>query len=203
MADEKALYVEVMPNGSKYFRMKYRFDGKEKRMALGVYPEVSLKEAREKRDEARKLLAQGIDPAANRKALKVAQVAEGETFEVVAREWLDKYKPTWTPGHGDKIMARMEKDVFPWLGAKRAQDITAPLLLECLRRIEARGALDTAHRTLQNCSQVFRYAIATGRAARDPSPDLRGALPPVRQKHFAARQISPAGGTRLDGFDSR
>ena len=116
MADEKALYLEVMPNGSKYFRMKYRIDGKEKRLAFGVYPETTLKEARDKRDQARKQLNQGIDQGENRKAMKAAQTANGETFEVIAREWFAKYRPTWTASHGDKILARLEKDLFPWLG---------------------------------------------------------------------------------------
>ena len=186
LADEKAMYLEVMPNGSKYFRMKYRFEGKEKRLAFGVYPETSLRDARDKRDQARKQLAQGIDPGENRKAMKAAQMADGETFEVVAREWHGKLQANWTPEHAERILRRLEADIFPWLGKRPIREITAPELLACLRRIESRGALDTAHRAHQNCGQVFRYAVATGRAERDPSPDLRGALPPARDKHHAS-----------------
>ncbi len=185
LSDEKGLYLEIMPNGCKYFRMKYRFGGKEKLLAFGVYPETGLKDARDKRDEARKQLAQGIDPGENRKAMKAAQSAEADTFEVMAREWFAKYSGR----HGrqataTKFLRRLEKDLFPWLGKRPIASITAPELLDCLRRIEARGALDTAHRAHQNCGQVFRYAVATGRAERDPSGDLKGALPPVQAKAF-------------------
>ncbi len=186
LADEKGLYLEVKPNGSKYFRMKYRFDGKEKLLAFGVYPETSLKEARDKRDEARKQLAQGIDPSENRKAMKAAQAADGDTFEVIAREWHSKFSPNWTPEHGERILRRLEADIFPWLGNRPIREITAPELLACLRRVESRGALDTAHRAHQNCGQVFRYAVATGRAERDPCGDLKGAMPPVKDRHHAS-----------------
>ncbi len=185
--DSGGLYLEVAPTGGKWWRFKYRYDGKEKRISLGVYPEVSLKRAREKRDEARALLADGIDPGENRKAAKAAKVERASnSFEGIAREWFDKNKPTWAPSHADKIIARLENDVFPWLGGKAIADITAPDVLAVLRRIEGRGTLDTAHRASGNCSQVFRYAIATGRALRDPVPDLRGALPPVVKTNFAA-----------------
>ena len=200
-ADEKGLYLDVRPNGSKYFRLKYRFGGKEKLLALGVYPETSLAQARAKRDEARKQLAQGVDPGENRKAMKAAQTADGETFEVIAREWFAKYRPTWTASHADKIIARLEKDIFPWIGKQPIASITPRQVLDCLRRIEARGALDTAHRAGQNCSQIFRYAVATDRAERDPCPDLRGALPPVKQKHFSAVTEPKAIGALLRAID--
>ena len=116
MADEKALYLEVMVNGSKYWWFKYRYNNKEKRLALGVYPEVSLKEARDKRDEARKLLASGVDPAENRKAMKAAQMANGETFEVVTHEWFAKKKDSWAKNHAERILRRLESNIFPWLG---------------------------------------------------------------------------------------
>lgn len=186
LSDEKGLYLEITPNGSKYFRLKYRFGGKEKRLAFGVYPETSLKEAREKRDEARKHLAQGIDPGEQRKAMKAAQVADVETFEVVAREWHAKFSPTWMAEHAERILSRFQRDVFPWIGTRPIREITAPELLTVLRRIESRGALDTAHRAHQNCGQIFRYAVATGRAERDPCGDLRGALPPTKDKHHAS-----------------
>ncbi len=186
LTDEKGLYLEVMPNGAKYWRMKYRYGGKEKRLAFGVYPEAGLKEARTKRDESRKLLADGADPGETRKAMKAAQVADVETFEVVAREWWMKNAPTWAENHSNRTLRRLERDIFPWLGNAPIRTIDAPKLLAALRRIESRGAVETAHRTLQNCGQIFRYAIATGRAERDISTDLKGALPPVKGGHFAA-----------------
>jgi len=186
LADEKGLYLLIVPAGGKWWRLDYRFAGKRKTLSMGTYPEVSLKEARDKRDDARKQLAQGIDPGETRKAMKAAQSAEADTFEVVAREWHTKFSPTWTPEHGERIIRRFERDIFPWMGKRPIREITAPELLAALRRIESRGALDTAHRAHQNCGQVFRYAVATGRADRDPSGDLRGALPPVRDKHHAS-----------------
>ena len=184
--DAGGLYLEVAPAGGKWWRFKYRFEGKEKRLSLGVYPEVSLAEAREKRDAARKLIAQGIDPAAVRKDQKAAAEEQADTFEAVAREWHKKFSPTWTESHASRIFRRLEKDVFPWFGSRPIREIAAPELLATLRRIEARGAVETAHRALQNCGQVFRYAVATGRADRDPSGDLRGALPPSKEKHHAS-----------------
>lgn len=187
MFDQNGLYLEVAPNGGKWWRLKYRFGGKEKRLSLGVYPHVSLRVARERRDETRKLLANGIDPSENRKTKK-AKKFEGaaHTFESVAREWVTKYSSHWSPTHADRIIRRLERNLFPWLGMKPIVEITPYQLLESLRRIEERGALETAHRALNNCGQVFRYAVATGRAERDISGDLRGALPPVKEKHFAA-----------------
>lgn len=187
LADEKGLYLEIALTGSKYWRWKYRFAGKEKRLALGVYPEVSLAAARETRDGARKLLATGVDPSEARKAQKASRVELAEnSFEAVAREWFAKYAPTWVASHSDKILRRLERDIFPWVGSRPIDKVSAPVLLVCLRRIEARGAIETAHRALQNCGQVFRYAIATGRAERDPSADLRGALAPVVESHHAS-----------------
>jgi integrase len=184
--DGGGLYLEVSTSGGKWWRLKYRHGGKEKRISLGVYPEVTLKEAREKRDDARKQLGKGIDPGAARKAAKAAGSADAETFEAIAREWYERFSPRWVPSHGERIIKRLERDIFPWLGKQPIRDITAPALLSALRRIETRGAMETAHRALQNCGQVFRYAVATGRAERDPTSDLRGALPPVRQTHRAA-----------------
>ena len=185
--DGGGLFLLVTPNGGKWWRLKYRFGGKEKLLSLGVYPAVSLKEARKRREEAKEQIAMGIDPGANRKAVKEAVRAEAvNSFEVVTREWHDKQKDTWVKSHGDKIFARFVNDIFPIIGAKAVGTVTAPELLEALRRIEARGAVETAHRTLQNCGQVFRYAIATGRAERDPSADLRGALSPIKHTSFAS-----------------
>jgi integrase len=187
LSDEKGLFLLVHPSGSKLWRQKYRFGGKEKLLAHGAYPEITLREARERRDEARRLLAQDIDPGEARKELKKAGTERAaNSFEVIAREWYAKFSPGWTPSHGERILRRLERDVFPWLGERPIADIKAPDLLQAIRRIEERGALETSHRALQNCGQVFRYAIATGRAERDPTPDLRGALPPVRESHLAA-----------------
>jgi integrase len=187
--DGGGMYLEVAPSGGKWWRLKYRTGGKEKRISLGVYPEVSLKDARDRRENARRLLANGVDPSEHRQAEKWRHTeATANSFEAVALEWLAKYGPTWSAGHGDKIRRRLERDIFPWIGARPVAAVTAPELLQALRRIEDRGALETAHRAHQNCSQVFRYAIATGAGgiARDPAADLRGALPPVRQEHHAS-----------------
>ncbi|EUC21483.1 tyrosine-type recombinase/integrase [Paraburkholderia hospita] len=185
--DERGLYLEVSASGGRWWRLKYRIGGKEKRLSLGVFPDVGLKDARERRDAARKLLANGIDPSIERKVQKAATVERGaNSFEAVAREWFAKHSPGWAETHASKVMGRLEKDAFPWLGGRPIADITAPEILTVLRRVEARGALDTAHRVHQNCGQVFRYAIATGRATRDVSADLRGALPPARHTHFAS-----------------
>jgi integrase len=187
LADGAGMYLEVSPAGGKYWRLKYRVGGREKRLALGVYPEVSAKEARSRRDEARKLLSKGVDPSFERKVQKAAGVERASnTFEAVAREWFSRQAPSWAASHADKVIGRLENDVFPWLGPRAIAEIKAPEVLAMLRRVEGRGALDTAHRVHQNCGQVFRYAVATGRAERDVSADLKGALPPARHTHFAS-----------------
>ena len=187
LSDEKGLFLLITVNGAKYWRLKYRFNGKEKLLSFGTYPDTGLKDARERREAARKLLANGIDPGENRKVQKAAKLERAEnSFEVIAREWFAKYRDTWAPSHSDKIITRLENDVFPWIGGKPVTDITAPVVLDVLRRIEGRGTLDTAHRAKGNISQVMRYAIATGKAERDPCPDLRGALPPAKESNFAS-----------------
>jgi len=183
LADDRGLYLLVNPSGTKLWRFKYRIGGKEKLLAFGAYPDLSLKAARTRRDEAREQIARGIDPSAERKAGKAAEIG---TFEAVAREWFGRNSTKWVPAHADKIIRRFEVDVFPWIGARPIGEITAPVLLAVVRRIESRGALETAHRALQSCGQVFRYAVATGRAERDPTGDLRGALTPMQKGHFAA-----------------
>lgn len=185
--DGGGLYLEVTPNGGKWWRFKYRFGGKEKRLSMGVYPDVGLKTARDRRDEARKLIAAGVDPSESRKAARQALTERAaNSFEVIAREWHAKYSPTWDAAHQARILRRLERDVFPWIGGQPVAEITPPELLSVARRIESRGALDTAHRGLSNCGQIFRYAVATGRCDRDPTTDLRGALPPARGRHFSA-----------------
>lgn len=199
--DERGLYLEISPSGGRWWRLKYRYAGKEKRLSFGVYPDVSLKDAREGRDDARKLLSQGIDPSANRKAAKLAKVNHNaNSFEIVTREWLEKYKANWVERHSARILRLFERDIFPYLGSQAIADIAAPELLATMRRIESR-APETAHRALGNCGQVFRYAIATGRCARDPSSDLRGALPPVNGGHFAATTEPKRLGAILQAMD--
>ncbi|EFP64432.1 Putative prophage CPS-53 integrase [Ralstonia pickettii] len=185
--DGGGLFLHITPAGQRYWRLKYRFAGKEKLLALGVYPDVGLKEARDRREEAKRLLGEGIDPSVERKVQKVATVERAaNSFEAVAREWHGKYAPGWSDSNSKKVLARLENDVFPWLGGRPIAELKAPDLLTVCRRVESRGALDTAHRVLQTCGQIFRYAVATGRAERDPSGDLRGALPPAKGKHYAA-----------------
>lgn len=186
LADEKGMFLLINPNGSKYFRFKYRFDGKEKLLALGVYPETSLKDARTKRDEARELIAKGIDPGENKKAVKQSKTeSAANSFEVIAREWGQKKVETWADKN-NRSKRMLERNIFPWIGKKPITDILLKDILDCLRRVEDRGTIETAHRSLQICGQVFRYAVATGRAERDITPDLRGALPPAKEGHFAA-----------------
>ena len=184
--DGGGLFLMVTPTGGKLWRFKYRFDGKEKKLAFGSYPEISLLDARQKRDEARKQLAKGIDPGAIRKAQKQAKTEITETFEIIAREWHERFKSNWTTEYAIKIMSRLEGDVFPYIGAKPIKEIKAPELLTVLRRVEARGTFELAHRIRTICGQVFRYAVATGRAERDPAADLRGALSPVQTINRAA-----------------
>jgi integrase len=203
MFDAGGLYLEVAPSGGKWWRFKYRIDGKEKRLSLGVYPAVPLasrtekgkesgklettKGARERRDEARALLAAGIDPSEQRKADNRERRGRAtNSFEHVAREWYAKQSHTWVASHSTDVLRRLEKNLFPELGAKPIAEITAPALLATVRKIEHRGAHDLAHRVLQVASQVFRYGVATGRCERDPAPDLRGALTPHKAGHQAA-----------------
>jgi integrase len=186
-SDSLGLYLLVQPNGSRLWRLKYRFAGKEKLAAIGAYPEVGLADARERRDETRRLLSSGIDPAAHRKATRDARVtASGNSLEVVAREWFGKMAPGWVEKHRVKIIQRLERDIFPWLGNRPIAELTAPEVLAVLRRIEERGAIETAHRALGDLSAICRYAVATGRALSDPCRDLRGALAPKVVRHFAA-----------------
>ncbi len=188
-ADEKGLFLLVTQSGGKLWRLKYRVDGKEKLLALGAYPEVSLKAARARRDEARELIAAGIDPSEARKLEKAERIAQVEnTFEATAREWFEKERASsgWAPGHAEKVIKRLEKDVFPWLGKMPVADIKPMDVLTCCQRIADRGAADTAYRAKQNIGQAMRYAVATGRAERDPTADLRGVVKKPKAEHFAA-----------------
>ncbi len=186
LADEKGLYLLVKTNGGKYWRLKYRIDGKEKLMALGVYPDTSLALARSKRDEARALLANGIDPMGNKHAVKAAQqAASTNSFEIVANEWLSK-RGKKSEGNDQRLHNLLHRDLFPWLGSRPIDEITPFELLQVLRRIEERGAVEAAHRAKQYAGLIYRYAVATGRVERDISADLSGALKPTTTKHFAS-----------------
>lgn len=200
LADGGGLRLDCQPTGAGWWRLRYRFGGKEGMLSLGVYPEVPLSLARQRRDEARALVAAGTDPSAARKADKVAQAARqtvealeaaGEalpgTFEAVAREWLATvHQAKVSAGHAERTRIRFEQDAFPWIGRRPIAEIDAPELLATLRRVTARGAIETAHRLKDACGQVFRYGIATGVCKRNPATDLRDALPPVPTRHLAA-----------------
>lgn len=200
ISDGGGLYLEVRPTGAGWWRLRYWLDSREGMLSLGTYPETGLRDARVRRDEARKLIAAGGDPSETRKAEKVerktrrdAQVlAEAGkpaigTFEHVGREWLSHvHEVNVSAGHAERTRIRLEQDAFPWLGRRPIGEIEAPELLACLRRVEARGAIETAHRIKDACGQVFRYGIATGHCKRNPATDLRDALRPVETRHLAA-----------------
>lgn len=187
LSDGQGLYLLVTTSGGKLWRLDYSHNDKRKTLALGSYPEITLADARQRRDDARKLLANGVDPGKVKKAQKIALIAESENgFEVVAREWHGKFSSSWSKIHSDTTLRRLQADVFPVLGTLPIGEIKPPELLSMLRRIESRGALETAHRIKTICGQVFRYAVATGRAERDPAADLKGALPPYKKSHLAA-----------------
>ncbi|MBA3596039.1 MAG: integrase arm-type DNA-binding domain-containing protein [Methylibium sp.] len=201
LSDGDGLYLLLFVKGGAHgWRLDYGFGGKRKTLSLGTYPDTGLRLARKKADEARKLVSEGTDPSDIRKAAKSVQQAAAEakvreddgllpldSFEAVAREWIDTvHGSKVSAGHAERTRIRLEQDVFPWLGAVPLAGIKAPDLLACLRRVEARGAIETAHRIKQACGQVFRYGVATGRCERDPSGDLRDALRPIETRHHAA-----------------
>lgn len=200
LSDGEGLYLLLFVNGGAHgWRLDYTIHGKRKTLSLGTYPDTGLKLAREKAEHGRQLVAAGADPSDRRKAIKAqhAQTREASereasglptlgSFEEVAREWFDTRRGDWAASYGDKIIRRLEVDVFPWLGREQAGSITPPQLLEVLRRIEGRGVIETAHRALENCGQVFRYAVATGRAVSNPARDLKDALRKPVVKHFPA-----------------
>jgi integrase len=185
--DGGGLYLWVYADGGKFWRLRYRLGGKEKSLSFGSYPQVPLKEARAKRDEQRKVLDADLDPSAERKAANLRKkLANANSFEVVAMEWYNKQLHTWVPHHASDVKRRLESNIFPTIGKRPIDQIEAPELLQTIRKIEARGAYDLAHRVLQVCGQVFRYGIATGRCIRNLSTDLRGALTPHKKQHQAA-----------------
>ncbi|QXP89103.1 tyrosine-type recombinase/integrase [Methylococcus capsulatus] len=183
LADDRGMYLLVTPQGGKLWRMNYRIEGKQKTLSFGQYPDVTLADARSRRDDARRLLAQGIDPGAERKATKTA---ERETFEAIAREWHTKFSPSWSQTHAKRVLERLENHIFPYLGGKPVSGLTAPIILAVLRRLEDAGKAESAHRIKGIIGQVMRYAVASGRAESDPTQSLRGALAPVSKVHHPA-----------------
>lgn len=185
LADGAGLYLEVVPSGSRYWRMKYRFNGKEKRMAFGVYPTVSLAQARSLRDEAKKKLAEGIDPSFAKKEEKlVRDVQLNNTFQSVALEWHGTKVNRWSEGYASDIIEAFNKDIFPYIGQQPVNEIKPLVLLNVLRRMESRGATEKAKKVRQRCSEVFRYAIVTGRAEYNPAADLTSAMSGHESKHY-------------------
>jgi integrase len=187
LADGGGMYLEIMPNGGKYWRYKYRLHGKEKKLCIGVYPEIPLTLARDQRDQARKQVKAGIDPSQDKQDKKnLGKLTAANTFEAIAREWHEHNKERWTPRHAVAILHRLDNDIFPALGSRPIASITPPQILTAMRTIEARGAHEVARRTMQYCGQVFRYAIQTGRIESDPTRDLKGALKPFKKGHYRA-----------------
>lgn len=188
--DSGGMYLEVAANGGKYWRLKYYYLKKEKLLSLGTYPLMSLLEARTARDEAKKLLTQGVDPSqAKKQEKRQALINAANTFESVAREWHSNQLDKWSKEYASDLMTRLEVNIFPDLGGRPITEIDAPELLEVLRKIEKRGATYMSGRIKQNCGQIFRYGIATSKCRRDPSADLRGALKAHKEQHFAAIEI--------------
>lgn len=187
LAAGRGLHLLVKVDGSKHWLFRFRFEGKENSLVIGRYPEVSLANAEKEATSALGLLAEGTSPSERKKALKASKAGvQANSFEVVAREWVNSFFINKTEQHKQRTLRRLESYLFPWLGSKPISEITAPQILEVIKRIESLNKLETAHRTLQATSQVFRYAVQTGRALRDPCVDLRGALPATVVKHMAA-----------------
>jgi len=186
LPDERGLFLLISPNGGKWWRFKYRFGGKEKLLSLGTYPDVTLAEARERRDAARKLLTQGTDPGAVRREEQAQAVEDALTFQVVALDWYEKQRPGWTESTAYNIMRRLERELLPPFGNLPIKKVTPKIILEAVRVIEGRGCHETARRTLQCCGQIFRYAVASDLIESDPTPSLRGALVTAVEKHRAS-----------------
>lgn len=201
--DGGGLYLEVAPSGGKWWRLKYRFQGKEKRISLGTYPTIGLKEARERREDTKKILANGIDPSAQRQAIKVSTTnVDKDSFEVVTREWFDKHVVNLAPSYSKKVRSLFERQIFPVLGAKPIAEVEPTDVLNAARHVEQTGAIETAHRLIQICGQVFRYAIATGRTKYDVSTGLHAALPKVNVKHMATLTDKKRIGQLLRAIDA-
>ncbi len=195
LTDEKSMFLLVAPNGSKYWQLKYRYDGKEKVYQIGTYPDIGLADARKARDEARSLIAKGVDPMAQKRAAKRSKAeAASNSFRLIALEWMEKRGKHSATGDA-RLLRILEKDLFPTIGDTAITEIGPPEILRALRKIESRGALETAKKARQAAGQIFRYAVATGRADRDPSADIRDALKKTETKHYAAitdpKQVGP------------
>lgn len=206
LADGEGLYLLVTPEGKKYWRLKYRFAGKEKLLAIGVYPETKAAQAREERDRAKEKIKQGLDPVAVKKQQRLElETASVNTFESVTREWVENQRNKWTEGHADETLKSFQRTLFNTIGARPIKSILAPELLAALRAVEASGALHTAARMLQRSGSVFRYAIATGRCERNPAADLRGALKAPEYKHYAAlsEKELPEFLRKVEGYEGR
>lgn len=187
LADERGLFLLVQPSGGKLWRLKYRIDGKEKLLSFGTYPDVSLADAREKRDQARKLIAVGTDPSELRKANKAGKNERAaNSFEVIARLWLSSYSANLSPATAEKNLRLFERDIFPWIGSRPVADLKPKEILDTARRIESRGAVDTAKRAIQLCGQVFQQAVIDEKVMSDPTRDIRRAIKPLKDKHFAS-----------------
>ncbi|MDR2669165.1 MAG: integrase arm-type DNA-binding domain-containing protein [Desulfovibrio sp.] len=201
--DGGGLYLLVVPTGGKLWRLDYRFAGKRKTLALGSYPAVSLKDARARREKAKEQLAVGIDPGAHKQAVKAAVRSESEnSFEVIGREWFGKHSPQWADTHRRHTLAYLEKDIFPLLGGYPVNGITAPQLLNVLRGMESRGAPSAARKMRQTCGQIFRYAVATGRAEHDSSAGLKDALAPRQVRNFPSIKEPAAIGALLRDIEA-
>lgn len=186
LSDEKGLFLQISSKGSKLWRIKYRFEGKEKLLSIGVYPEVSLKVARQHREDARNNLANGIDPSVQKQAKKHSKADTGDTLEVIAREWLNIKMLDRSEGHRQRILRNLERDIFPELGSKPITSLTPANLLEVLRKVEERGAIDTAHRERGYLSNIFQYGVATSRCENDPAAPIRGAMRTYKGAHFSS-----------------
>ena len=202
-SDGGGLFLYITPEGKKSWRLAYRFMGKQKLLVIGPYPAIGLKEARERREAAKKLLVDNIDPSVAKQAAKAAAAsAAKDSFEAIALEWLERNAAKWSTAYKENILDRLERDIFPQLGKRPIKTITAPELLSVLRKIESRGSIETAHRGLSDCGRIFRYAIATGRAERDVAADLRGALTSAPETHFATMTDPKDIGEILRNFDT-
>jgi len=184
--DGGGLYLEVSPTGRKWWRMKYRFNGKEKRLSLGVYPDVSLSDVRIAREMAKKQLFQDIDPGIAKQTEKAKIAAQSDTFETIGLEWFQKQATVWVPSYGRTVLGRLRKDAFPWIGKTAIGDITPKMILACLNRLTDRGAIESAYRLLNNIDHIFQYAMATDRCGSNPASGLTKALPPVKTRHLAS-----------------
>lgn len=202
LSDSGGLYALITPQGGRWWRFDYRFSGKRKTLSVGTYPEVGLRAARQRRDELREQVARGIDPGRVRKDARTqAERQAASSFEAVAREYISRMGDRWEPSHSSKVLLRLRNDVFPWLGNTPISDVRPRDLLEVLKRIEGRGAFDSARRTLNTCSQVFRYAMTTDRTTGDPCYALKGSWRPVKGKHFTATTNPQELGGLLRAFD--